>query len=85
MSAQKSTLSRIQASHIVKVNCDTINCYRQLAPLPPLVALFLAKNLPGKVASRTIGTVQRARKCLEHIWRVYLKFGRHLRSAVAAN
>src|SRR5690349_6107675 len=73
-----------QGSNIVEVDGDAVNCYGELGSFAPLAVLFLAENLSGEVATEAVGAVEGARKCLEHIWRVDLEFGRHVESAGAA-
>lgn len=64
---------------IVEVNSDAVNRYRELSSLAPLGALLLAEDLAGAMAAGAIGAIEWARKRLQHIWRVDLEFGRHLK------
>lgn len=56
----------------MEVDCNAVNCYRELGPFPSLEALFLAENLARMVAARPFQTVEWAREDLQHIWLVYL-------------
>ncbi len=71
-------------SNIVNIDCDAVNRYRELSSLAPLAIVFLAEDLASQVATRAVGAIEGAGQCLKHIWCVYLKFCRHLKSAVAA-
>lgn len=74
-----------EESNIVYIDCDTVNCYRELGSLAPLAVLLLAENLTGEVATRSIGPIEGTRKRLQHIGSVYLEFCCHPEGAAAAN
>lgn len=67
-----SQSKRTQETNIVEVDGNTINCYRELGPLPSLEALFLAENFTRMVAARSFLSIEWTWECLQHIWLVYL-------------